>query len=84
MKSERTDCELLPCPFCGSREVLLSFPTCNRQTPYNPLDKAFPSVFCPGCFASIPGKDWDDRGGSAIDAWNRRAATMAKDNANGR
>ena len=66
--------ELLPCPFCGGADAMLCLPTCTRHTPYNPLDKAFPSALCPSCFASVPGTEWDHRGDSAITAWNRRAA----------
>lgn len=64
--------ELLPCPFCGSDEARLLLPTCTKDSKYNPADRAFPSVFCINCFVSIPGRDWDHSGNSAIAAWNRR------------
>src|SRR5690554_576026 len=64
--------ELLPCPFCGSDEASLLLPTCTKDSKYNPADRAFPSVFCIGCFMSVPGRDWDHSGDSAIAAWNRR------------
>lgn len=64
--------ELLPCPFCGSDEVSLLLPTCTKDSKYNPANRAFPSVFCIGCFISVPGRDWDHSGDSAIAAWNRR------------
>lgn len=72
--NERTDRELLPCPFCGGEDATLCLPTCTQSAPYNPLDRAFPSVFCPGCFVSMPGENWNHSGDSAIAAWNNRAA----------
>jgi len=68
--------ELKSCPFCGSDRVALWKPTCNRQSPYNPADRAYPEVGCRDCFASAHGKDWDETGRTAIAAWNRRASAQ--------
>lgn len=70
--------ELKPCPFCGSNEVSLSLPTCTEDSKYDPADKAFPSVFCISCFVSVPGRDWDHSGKSAIAAWNRRVEKVTE------
>ena len=69
-----TDDKLLPCPFCGETAGVLFTPTCDRKTPYNPADRAFPIVRCASCFAEAHGTDWDQRGKTAIAAWNTRAA----------
>jgi hypothetical protein len=63
---------LLPCPFCGERNAVVLSPTCDRKTPYNPADRAFPVVRCASCDVEVPGKDWDQSCKSAIAAWNRR------------
>jgi hypothetical protein len=47
-------------------------PTCTKKSPYDPADRAFPSVTCQGCYARVPGKDWDESRVSAITGWNRR------------
>lgn len=62
--------KLLPCPFCGG-EADVSPRTCDRSTPYNPADRAFPIVRC-ACGAEIAGENWSGVD-SAINAWNRRA-----------
>lgn len=65
---------LLPCPFCLRKDtVRVHPPTCDRSTPYNPADRAFPVVRCHGCGASMDGEDWDQSGRTAVEAWNRRA-----------
>ena len=65
---------LLPCPFCLRRDtVRVHPPTCDRSTPYNPEDRAFPIVCCHGCGASMDGEDWDQSGRTAAETWNRRA-----------
>ncbi len=65
---------LLPCPFCGG-EARLSAPTCRPETPYNPSDRLYPIAICVrGCGATVPGENEDYRGGTAVTAWNRRAA----------
>jgi Lar family restriction alleviation protein len=64
--------ELLPCPFCGGSSVIVHKPTCTKLTPYNPADRAFPTVRC-GCGANVWGDDWDQSAKTAIAAWNRRA-----------
>ena len=64
---------ILPCPFCSGTATLFP-PTCNRSTPYDPADRAFPQVRCGGCHVSASGNNWDERGASAIKAWNTRAS----------
>ena len=66
--------ELLPCPFCGSERHMNLSPTCDRTTPYNPHDRAFPIIRCLGCFTDVPGENFDATGKSASAAWNRRAS----------
>jgi len=66
--------ELLPCPFCQGIDVHLHLPTCNKKTPYDPADRAFPIVRCRSCDASKDGENWDQSGRSAIESWNTRAA----------
>lgn len=66
--------KLLPCPFCGSDEPMMLGPTCDRNTPYNPADRAFPIIRCGGCFTDVPGKDFDASCKSAAERWNNRAA----------
>lgn len=66
--------ELLPCPFCQSPEVSVHLPTCTKTTPYDAAHRAFPKARCRSCGASKDGKDWDQTGKSAIEAWNTRAA----------
>jgi len=61
-----------PCPFCGG-EASARPRTCNRNTPYNPADRAFPIVRCGKCGAEAIGDDWKSEA-TAIEAWNRRAA----------
>jgi hypothetical protein len=62
--------ELKPCPHCGG--TASAYPrTCEKDTPYDPLDTAFPIVRCGLCFASSPGKNWSGER-TAIDAWNTR------------
>jgi hypothetical protein len=63
--------DLLPCPFCASPNPAVLARTCNRDTPYNPMDRAFPEVRCRGCGASVPGDNWG-KPESAINAWNTR------------
>lgn len=65
--------ELKPCPFCRSTDVRATERTCDKSSPYNPDDRAFPIVRCGNCFCSVPGKDWTDVA-TAITAWNTRAA----------
>ena len=67
---------LAPCPFCLGLEARMYPPTCDKRTPYNPADRAFPLVRCP-CGAEKAGTDWDQTGRTAISAWNRRAAPKA-------
>lgn len=49
-------------------------PTCNADTPYNAVDRAYPIVRCGHCAASVGGNNWDQRGKSAIEFWNTRRA----------
>lgn len=64
-----------PCPFCGANGPAVSvYPrTCNKSTPYNAADRAFPIVRCRSCGAEAAGKDWGEPD-TAIAAWNRRAS----------
>jgi hypothetical protein len=66
------DEKLLPCPFCGSEKHSVLPPTCDKNTPYNPNDRAFPIVRCGGCFTEVPGKDWDASCKTAGQRWNDR------------
>jgi hypothetical protein len=63
--------ELAPCPFCGGAATMYE-PTCNKSTPYNAADRAFPVVRC-ACGVQVNGENWDQSGHSALTAWNRRA-----------
>lgn len=64
--------KLKPCPFCGGTAT--TYPrTCNKDTKYNPADRAFPIVRCTQCFAEVCGKDWGEPA-TAIAAWNRRSS----------
>jgi Lar family restriction alleviation protein len=71
------DESMKPCPFCGG-EARWSHPTCRPETPYNPSDRMYPSVSCKECYASVPGKNEDYRGFTAITAWNTRATPIAE------
>ena len=63
--------KLAPCPFCGG--AAMTYPrNCNKNTPYNAADRAFPIVRCMACWAEIAGTDWSEPR-TAIAAWNRRA-----------
>jgi len=64
---------LAPCPFCGSTEAQAIDRTCDRDTPYNPADYAYPRVIC-RCGVQVPGENWRGKD-TAIAAWNRRAAS---------
>lgn len=64
--------ELKPCPFCGCPRILTMAPTCKRNDPYDPADRAMPIARCLECFAEALGENWDATCDSAIAAWNRR------------
>lgn len=64
--------ELKPCPFCGGENLITMKPTCDRQTPYDPSDRAYSIVYCRSCRASIQGKNWHQSTETAIKAWNTR------------
>jgi hypothetical protein len=68
---------ILPCPFCGYTAWMIP-PTCNKQTPYDPADRAFPIVRCWKCNAEACGTDWDESGKSAIEKWNTRVEVADK------
>lgn len=61
------------CPFCGGTNVAIIERTCDRKTPYNPADYAYPRAICK-CGLEVPGENWGDKR-TAIAAWNRRTAT---------
>ena len=63
--------ELKPCPFCGGAAALLPR-TCDKNTPYNPADRAFPVARCGQCGAEALGKDWG-KPETAAEKWNTRA-----------
>ena len=71
-----TDDSLKPCPFCGGAASLHPR-TCDKNTPYNPADRAFPIARCGQCGAEAVGKDWG-RPETAASAWNRRALLAAQ------
>ena len=70
--------ELKPCPFCGAHsDAVRAFPrTCNKDTPYNARDRAYPIVRCLGCGASQEGSDWTGVE-TAVAKWNHRATPPA-------
>ena len=74
-----TDDSLKPCPFCGGAASLHPR-TCDKNTPYNPADRAFPVARCGQCGAEALGKDWG-KPETAAEKWNARAllAEQAKD-----
>jgi hypothetical protein len=72
MTDERS-VELLPCPFCGCKKTHVFQPTCNQRTPYNPSDRAYPTVRCALCYAETCGNNWDESASSAVDKWNIRS-----------
>lgn len=61
-----------PCPFCGSGDIRIMGPTCTKDAPYDPSDRAYPVAICAGCRAEACGDNWDKGGMSALNAWNRR------------
>jgi hypothetical protein len=68
-----TATDIKPCPFCGEAKKIAMFPpTCRNGDPYDPLDRAFPSIRCMTCYIDVPGKDWDHSGKSAWEHWNHR------------
>jgi len=69
--------ELKPCPFCGG-EGHASERTCDKDSPYNPNDRAYPVVRCSKCFTTVGGKDWSSVS-TAIEAWNKRALAVSED-----
>lgn len=63
--------DLKSCPFCGCTNPVMLPRICNRDTPYDPADRAFPVVQCRGCHARVAGENWG-RPETAVEAWNRR------------
>ena len=66
-----TNDSLKPCPFCGGAASLHPR-TCDKNTPYNPADRAFPVARCGQCGAEALGKDWG-KPETAAEKWNTRA-----------
>lgn len=67
--------KILPCPFCGCETIRVHKRTCDKDTPYNSADRAYPLVRCYGCGASAESDDWTDID-TAINRWNRRAPAV--------
>lgn len=63
--------ELKPCPFCGSKNISAYARTCNKDSKYNPADRAFPIVRCLECGSCAEGRDWGEPI-TAITKWNSR------------
>lgn len=59
-----------PCMFCGQTPMVLPR-TCDKNTPYNPADRAFPVIRC-RCGISLDGEDWKGPE-SVIARWNALA-----------
>lgn len=72
MNTEQERAELLPCPFCGSRNVAQRF---TREASFEALS----FVECYDCGAR--GSGVSGQGGEAIEEWNRRAALQSQDRA---
>lgn len=69
--------KLKSCAHCETTKEPMAFPpTCKKNDSYNPAERAFPVVRCVGCYAQVPGKDWDYSCKSAIAAWNTRALPL--------
>jgi NMD protein affecting ribosome stability and mRNA decay len=64
--------KLKPCPFCGSESQSMLSPDCKPSDPPNVGTRAFPIIRCQRCHTDVPGRNWDNSGKSAEDAWNRR------------
>lgn len=65
--------DLKPCMFCGQTPMV--YPrTCNKDTPYNPADRAFPVVRC-RCGISLDGEDWKGPE-SVVARWNALAPAL--------
>ena len=62
--SPGSDCSLLPCPFCGSSDVDVSFSVNNEET-------KFYAVECCACAAFGP--DGGQDAAKARELWNNRA-----------
>lgn len=70
MKIEQERAELLPCLFCGSRNVAQRF---TREASFEALS----FVECYDCGAR--GSGVSGHGGEAIEEWNQRAALQSQD-----
>jgi len=73
--------ELKPCPFCGNENPAILERTCDKHTPYNPNDRAYPVVRCRECGCEKPGLDWSGPE-TAVRNWNNRAALAKRDSVN--
>ena len=69
-----SESKLKPCPFCGHEEQWMLSPDCKPSDPPHVGTRAFPIIRCLGCHTDVPGRNWDNSGNSAREAWNRRTA----------
>lgn len=74
IKISPTATGIKPCPFCGSSNIWTLPPSCEKDSPYDPADRAMPVARCRDCYAEAMGKNWDVTCESAIEAWNRRTS----------
>ncbi|WP_161797740.1 Lar family restriction alleviation protein [Sphingomonas paucimobilis] len=71
--------KLLPCPFCGSDDVSMSFSATPQSS--EPAHRFVECDMCGSCGAGVKIASGDDDGAKAlaIDCWNTRAAPPAMD-----
>ncbi len=66
--TSRNDDRLLPCPFCGEKQIFLNDP--------NPDGYRYGSINCPACLVVMPGEVSSQD--ELIGCWNSRAAASAE------